>query len=63
LYLSLFLSTHTVVLDIFIYYNHPITISMFIGQGISMEDCCAAQAQRWVANNAMAAKSTAAAAA
>ena len=61
--MSLFLSTHTVVLDIFIYYNHPIIISMFIGQGISMEDCCAAQAERWAANTAMAQASASAAAA
>jgi len=58
-----FLSTHTVVLDIIIYYNHPIIISMFNGQGISMEDRRAAQVERRAANNAMAAASTVAAAA
>jgi hypothetical protein len=47
----------------YLYYNHPIIISMFIGQGISMVHLRAAQAERQAANNAMAAASTAAAAA
>jgi hypothetical protein len=40
-----------------------ITTPIIISQGISMEDCCAAQAERRAANTAMAAASTAAAAA
>ncbi len=36
---------------------------MFIGQGLSLEAHCAAQAERWAANTAMAATSAAAAAA
>jgi hypothetical protein len=45
----------------YFYYNHPVIISMFIGQGISIEDRRAAQAERRAANNVMAAASTAAA--
>jgi hypothetical protein len=59
--LYFFLSTHTIVLDIFICHNHSIHHSMFIGQGLSLEARRAAKAERRAAINATAAASTVAA--
>ena len=50
------------MLIILIVDSHPIS-QMFIGQGLSLEACCAAQAERWAFNIATAAASAVAAAA